>query len=129
MDFNKYVPTTKIVSATYRIYVYKNGAVAHQFESDEEFKQWKTDNNIRIIGAVPNERVCTNEEEVKASRIKYNTEENLLHQEFKNDLFEEFGVTDNPKKELLFDKAWDDGHYAGYSEVYNCFEGLVDLIR
>lgn len=55
-------------------------------------------------------------------------EEQRLHEQFKEDLLEELGVTDNPKADLLFAKAWESGHSGGYYEVYNVALDLVDLI-
>ena len=49
--------------------------------------------------------------------------------EFIQDLFEEFGVTDNPKKELCYSIAYDMGHAYGFSEVYSEFSDLVELIK
>jgi hypothetical protein len=66
---------------------------------------------------------------LKASRAAYNKETAELYALFKNDLFADLGIQDNPKREKLFTKAWEDGHSAGYSEVYNCALGLVDLIE
>ena len=40
----------------------------------------------------------------------------------------ENGVVDNPKLDLLFDKAWDMGHSSGYDEVAGMFADLSDLI-
>lgn len=69
------------------------------------------------------------EDAYKAHRKEYDAESAKLHQEFKNDLFEEFGVSDNPKRFKCFDLAWEHGHSSGYEEVYNYFCDFVDLIR
>ena len=55
----------------------------------------------------------------------YETKEN----EFIQDLFEEFGVTDNPKRGLCYSIAYADGHAHGFSEVYTKFSDLVELIK
>jgi hypothetical protein len=59
----------------------------------------------------------------------YRADSNRLHQQFKNDLFEEYGVVDNPKRELLYQKAWNLGHAYGYESVATEFGELVELIR
>jgi hypothetical protein len=59
---------------------------------------------------------------------EYNKKLNMLKEEFKADLFNEFDVTNNPKRDLCFEKACDIGHSSGYSEIYNVFSDLVDLI-
>lgn len=65
----------------------------------------------------------------KAHEVKYQAEESRLDAEFKSDLFEDLGITDNPKRELLFRLAWGMGHSHGYSDVYSIACDLVELIR
>ena len=59
----------------------------------------------------------------------YKAEEQRLHAEFRADLEAEHNVTKNPKRDLLFAKAWDMGHSSGFSEVANHYADLVELIR
>lgn len=61
-------------------------------------------------------------------RDEYNRQHAALYQQFCDDLFAEYGVQDNPKKEKCFSIAWSHGHSAGYSEVALYFEELVELI-
>ncbi|AGS80939.1 hypothetical protein [Caulobacter phage Cr30] len=61
-------------------------------------------------------------------RQAYRDENYRLEQIFKQDLEEEFDVQNNPKKDLLFSKAWEQGHAYGFNEVYNHYIDLVDLI-
>jgi hypothetical protein len=70
-----------------------------------------------------------NEEAYKEQRTKYNVESARLHTEFKEDIFDEFGVQNHPKRERVFEMAWDRGHSSGFSEVYLVFEELVELIK
>ena len=49
--------------------------------------------------------------------------------DFKNDLFLVLGVSQNPKRELMYKLAWDYGHSSGYQEVYNYALDLVELIK
>jgi hypothetical protein len=49
--------------------------------------------------------------------------------EFIQDLFEEFGVTDNPKRGLCYSIAYAYGHAYGFSEIYSKFSDLVELIK
>jgi hypothetical protein len=49
--------------------------------------------------------------------------------EFKAALEEHYKVTNNPKKELLYVRAWELGHSAGLHEVEGIYDDLVDLIR
>ncbi len=65
----------------------------------------------------------------KAHQKQYGEEKHKLHEEFINDLFENFNVTDNPKRHKAFELAWEQGHAYGFEEVYNKFYDLVDLIK
>lgn len=47
---------------------------------------------------------------------------------FRKELYEYYGVTDNPKADAVYDKAYDQGHSAGFGEVSSIFGDLVDLI-
>lgn len=48
---------------------------------------------------------------------------------FKADLLAEHGVTNNPKAEMAYQKAWEHGHHAGLQEVAIYFEDFVELIK
>jgi hypothetical protein len=69
------------------------------------------------------------EEGYKAHQKQSGEETHKLYEEFVNDLFEEFGVSDNPKRYMAFHLAWEKGHVNGLEEVYNEFYDLVDLIK
>ena len=56
-------------------------------------------------------------------------EESRLYEEFQQDLFEDYGVSDNPKRFKCFALAWERGHSSGYSEVHGVFGDLVELIK
>jgi hypothetical protein len=59
---------------------------------------------------------------------KKNEKEQVLLAKFKTDLFEDLGIQDHPKKELLYSKAWERGHAHGFAEVYNHACDLAELI-
>ena len=59
----------------------------------------------------------------------YNEEEAGLLACFRKDLFWELDITTNPRREQLFQMAWDRGHAAGYEEVFAIAEDLAALIR
>lgn len=48
---------------------------------------------------------------------------------FKTDLFDEYGVSDSPKRDAAFSIAWDYGHSSGFSDVASYFDSLADLIK
>lgn len=64
-----------------------------------------------------------------ALRRAYREDESRLYDEFKADLFECHGVTNNPKAQRAFEIAWDHGHAGGFSDVETYFSDLVDLIK
>lgn len=66
-------------------------------------------------------------EAYKAHQKEYKDEINKLQEEFKNDLFQAYGVKNNPKSDLLFYKVKD--MRVDYSEIYDLFGDLVELIE
>lgn len=64
----------------------------------------------------------------KVSQKAYNEESARLQDQFKADLFKEFGVEKNPKAEKCYAKAYEQGHSSGYSDIANCFANMVELI-
>ena len=73
------------------------------------------------------------EDEIKLvmsnNRKEYNIEENNKLIEFKKDLEEDFGFENHPKKDILYNIAWEDGHSNGFYEVYLEYEKLSELIK
>ena|SRR5579863_2654525 len=65
----------------------------------------------------------------KENKEAYRLEQQRLNAQFKTDLELEHGVTDNPKRDKLFDIAWSQGHSAGWSEVALHYDELVELIK
>lgn len=63
------------------------------------------------------------------ARAVYNTEGARLAEEFKRDLFEDNGVTDNPKAEKAYTIAYNMAGSHGYSDIKDAFEDLVELIK
>jgi len=83
-----------------------------------------------VEGDYPNAVIqeVLDEDAYKAHRKNYDAECAKLEQEFQDDLFAEFNVTDNPKRFKCFQIAWDEGHAYGHSEVYSYFSDFVELI-
>lgn len=97
-------------------YYYKGG------ECIETVQGYGPDKNGFVI-----ER-SVNELDYKNARTIYKNAEYSAYTKFKNDLFNELGIENNPKRELLFSKAWEMGHSSGYYSVFEHAEDLVDLI-
>lgn len=53
----------------------------------------------------------------------------LLEYEFKNALFLEYGVINNPKREQAFKKAHNYGHSNGYAGIESQFRELTNLME
>jgi hypothetical protein len=64
------------------------------------------------------------------AHMKHYQEENLrLQEEFRRDLIEEYRMTDHPKSNKIFNKAWDMGISSGLQEVELCFQDLIGLFK
>jgi len=88
-----------------------------------------TNSKIKLKEDYPNAVIqeVLDEDAYKAHRKQYDDERNKLHQEFKDDLFEDYGVSDNPKRFLLYNTVVE--HKSEYEEIYDFFGELVELIR
>lgn len=67
-------------------------------------------------------------EAYKQAKIDHNTVIGQRIEKFRLDLYEHYGVSENPKADRVFEKAYDRGHHAGFGEVAAEFGELVDLI-
>lgn len=65
----------------------------------------------------------------KADKDAWNSDQGRLCDEFEKDLFAHHGVTDNPKKELCYQVAWQLGHSSGIHEIAVYFSDIVELIK
>jgi hypothetical protein len=106
------------------LYVYDKGiCVTKSFGFQKSKRQLMDEYPNAVIQEV------LNEEGYKTHQKQYGEEVHKLRGEFINDLFEDFNVSDNPKRHRAFELAWDKGHASGPEEVYNEFCDLVDLIK
>ncbi len=65
----------------------------------------------------------------KATRDAYNAENSRLQTKFREDVEAENGMTDHPKRDLLWSKAWERGHSSGFSDVLSAYDDLVELVK
>jgi hypothetical protein len=64
------------------------------------------------------------------AHMKHYQEENLrLQEEFRKDLIAEYKMSQHPKADKLFNKAWDMGCAGGPEEVEYYFRDLVELFH
>ena len=106
------------------LYVYDKGEVLwsgfHWIKDKAELKEEYPNALIQEV---------LDEEAYRAHLKEYNDESAKLHREFRDDLFEDYGVSDNPKRFKCFELAWEHGHSSGLEEVYGYFGDLVVLIQ
>jgi hypothetical protein len=65
----------------------------------------------------------------KEAYEEYRKGEQAALARFKQELYKEYKVEDNPKKDVAFQIAWERGHASGLYEVYSIFDDLVELIE
>lgn len=88
--------------------------------------------SMMAVQVVPKDWVTekvVDEAAFREGQERYIAEARRLEELFKADLFEEFGVSDNPKRELCYVIAYRSGHSHGYSEIYAEFSDIVELIQ
>ena len=102
------------------IYYYKKGVMLgmkRQFEEDFE----PPENCV--------EEQVLDEISYNAHRKHYSEESKRLQDEFRHDLIAEYKMTNHPKADKLFSKAWDMGCAGGPEEVEYYFRDLVELFK
>lgn len=103
------IPYPKVLT---RPYLKKNATSAEAREFADALEKYEVEKFIYLA-------------EVKKANIAMSE----VDDEFTEALFEDLGIVDNPKKDLLYSKAYELGHSGGYSEIYSYACDLVDLIR
>ena len=89
-----------------------------------EFRQLRT--KLKESGVTVELVVDT--EAFKQAKLDYSILIGRRVDKFRADLYEHYGVAENPKADKVYDKAYDMGHHAGFGEVASHFGDLVDLI-
>jgi hypothetical protein len=59
----------------------------------------------------------------------YIEESKKLQDEFKRDLINKYKMTNHPKAEKIFNKAWDFGYSSGYEDIEYYFQDLIELFE
>ena len=70
-----------------------------------------------------------NKLDFKADRKAYHLEDGRLREQFKQDLEMEHGLDDHPKRDRLFELAWEHGHSSGYREVAIYYDEFAELLK
>lgn len=131
MNFDKYVnklpyPESRDY-AKYNIYFSGSPAIFGTYRglTKEEKDKVKRENPDALV-----EMDTVNSKALNEDRNIYYAEDFRLRELFWSDFAEEVGVSqDHPKFGILQRLAWDYGHSAGYSEVYNYAVDLALFLR
>ena len=59
----------------------------------------------------------------------YNEGERDARESFQKALEKEFDMENHPRRGMLWQRAWDEGHSGGYEEILTIYEGLLELVR
>jgi len=59
----------------------------------------------------------------------YDNESSEIRAKFREALEKEYGMQNHPKKDKIWEKAWDDGHSGGWTEILITYDELVELIK
>ena len=105
-------------------YVYDEGEVVGKFLAFEKAKKTLEE----MFPSAVIQQVLDEENYEEHLRL-HSEERRRLEQEFQDDLFDEFGVSDNPKRHKCFALAWENGHAHGHSSVHSHFGDYVELIK
>lgn len=120
-DFN-YYRNGKVLHPTLsdyvKFFVYKEGKLVYETAYGElvppEYRNYTTEKK-------------TDNKAFSEHVVEYHEEQQRLFELFKQDLFKDLGIENNPKREMLFDKACSVSSDS-FSDIYNNARELVDLI-
>jgi hypothetical protein len=104
------------------VFVYSQGKTVWQ----GPYAEYKTKRDT-FVGMVVEKVV--DEAALMMQRRLYGAETGRLEAEFRRDLLEEHGVTENRKASRCYAIAYEHGHSAGFSEIASYFDEIVDLIK
>lgn len=106
------------------IFIYEKGETVWAGGAEAYKEELKRNPSIRD----KTKETVIDKEKLKEARKAYGAERVRLDQEFQNDLFEEFGMTNHPKRDKVYAYAWDKGHAHGHSEVYDVFSDIAYIV-
>jgi len=118
--FKNNVPYPNKGAAT-KYCLYYRGAVIAKDVSQSEKDDLKKIHHSALVESYYDEK------SFKLQAKRYREEHDRIHQLFKDCLFEEFGVVNNPKRDMCFDLAWRKDN--SFSGAYGEFSELVELIK
>jgi len=120
--FEKYKETAKYPNKKdfSKVYAYKAGEVLwckpYDDVTAEERKAYTTEK-------------VSDDEGYKAAMKLYRDDAENMTKLFIADLYDEHGVTDNPRAAKCYELAYAHGHATGYADIANYFAEFVELIQ
>lgn len=109
-------------------YVYDKGELIATINSDTTLNEVLSDQNIKLSTTAIKQQIIDHEK-YDADLKKYKEKISTLAKELGMDLFREFNVENNPKKDRCYALAYKYGGQYGPEGIYDCFEKLVTLIK
>jgi hypothetical protein len=106
-----------------RVFVYKAGKIVYE----GDLSSWPTVKDNYKSGYTIEK--INDREAYLAAREAYSAERKRLRDEFKADLFEDNGVTDNPKAERAYEMALEYADSNNLGDIQLIFQDLASLIR
>lgn len=133
MNFDSYKNTLKypLRKDFARQFVYKGGklvaTISHHPQNESPVTVFESGfTKIPEIAVVETE---IDDAAHKLALAAYHAAEQEVYDRFKNALFVDLGIANNPRRHVLFAKAWERGHSSGLQEIYNVACDLVELIE
>ncbi len=125
--------TTHVYGDGYVLLRHATAEDLHQMCIERGYKREDEAASSRDLGLLKNAglvlETVTNDKNFYAARTAYHAESSRREADFRVALFAREGLTDNPKVDACYSKAYERSHSAGLAEVANTFIDLADLIR
>lgn len=109
-------------------YVYDKGELIATISSNTTLDEVLSDQNIKLSTTAIKQQIIDHEK-YDTDLKKYKEKLSTLAKELGMDLFREFNVENNPKKDRCYALAYKYGGQYGPEGIYDCFEKLVTLIK
>ena len=90
-------------------------------------KSYNRETRCECCGLVT--KTWMDEEQYKKDLKTYHDEQNKLHEEFRNDCFNYYGIQNDPSRDVIFSRAWEQGHSSVYYEVFNEIDNILEFVE
>lgn len=94
-----------------------------------DYKNYSVEEVITRGGKVVSKKMVNDKDAFYQAKKEYRQKQNELDKQFEEDLYLELGIVNHPKRELLFQIAWDNSRSEGLSAVFYFADELVELMR